>query len=403
MKDKNSLCMGCMNMIDPDSVFCPYCGYRIGITTKNRKLIPEGTSLVNGRYLIGKMLWENENSILYLAYDGQKDEKIAVMEFFPAKYCSRDLSFQTDNRLHLITGSLWGQFACTQDAFEKYIGNHAVNVFKDNDTAYFVLKLPQNKPSQDKLLQGGNDQEKNQIDGYKALSDGFSHVNVRMDMAKVLLLTFKSSKKWKMVTGGAAALLLIIIVLSALNLKTGKAQSGISNSTVNSTATQALTSNSAQPATVSEASTLITALTTAPVTSSSSELTDTTVLTSAADAFVYTMVKPTNSGEGFAEGYKPESADGLIKALYEHRGGTFSIDITYDSEDTLTWNMGGIYYGALNWGGNGDMDEIVHKSDIEETKTMNVDDMIVKYEAAGSTGININLYNGVVKAVITIS
>ena len=65
--------------------------------------------------------------------------------------------------------------------------------------------------------------------------------------------------------------------------------------------------------------------------------------------------------------------------------------------------MGGIYYGALNWGGNGDMDEIVHKSDIEETKTMNVDDMIVKYEAAGSTGININLYNGVVKAVITIS
>ena len=87
MDDYKYLCMGCMSMKPSDAERCPNCGF-----SKLEENLPNQLkthTVLNDRYIVGKALNENGESVLYLAYDTVKEEKVFIREFLPDTICTR--------------------------------------------------------------------------------------------------------------------------------------------------------------------------------------------------------------------------------------------------------------------------------------------------------------------------
>ena len=63
-----TICINCMGEIEEDTEVCPYCGAVNGCYDVNHRALPPYT-LLNGKYLIGRVLGEGGFGITYLAYD----------------------------------------------------------------------------------------------------------------------------------------------------------------------------------------------------------------------------------------------------------------------------------------------------------------------------------------------
>ena len=75
-------CLGCMRQIDQSKAFCRYCGfnYERYMEQRNENSIPPGTML-NGRYLLGKVLGAGGFGITYLRLDTKLERKVAIKEY----------------------------------------------------------------------------------------------------------------------------------------------------------------------------------------------------------------------------------------------------------------------------------------------------------------------------------
>ncbi|SCY83592.1 hypothetical protein SAMN02910292_03134, partial [Lachnospiraceae bacterium XBB2008] len=61
--DVNKLCMGCMQELDDNVKFCRLCGYKLGTPNSSRGLQPQ--TILNGKYLVGKVIGEGGFGITY--------------------------------------------------------------------------------------------------------------------------------------------------------------------------------------------------------------------------------------------------------------------------------------------------------------------------------------------------
>lgn len=86
MEEKLKLCLGCMEEKNDDGP-CIYCGYSDSTPYLPSYLAP-GTVL-NDRYLVGKLLRYNGEGALYLAYDSIMKKKIWIKEYMPDTLCTR--------------------------------------------------------------------------------------------------------------------------------------------------------------------------------------------------------------------------------------------------------------------------------------------------------------------------
>ena len=78
--DIDKICINCMEDSLSDGV-CPSCGYHEGTYQKKpHHLSP--CIILNGRYLLGRVLGEGGFGITYLTYDLIKHERVAIKEFF---------------------------------------------------------------------------------------------------------------------------------------------------------------------------------------------------------------------------------------------------------------------------------------------------------------------------------
>ena len=87
MDDLKYLCMGCMSMKPSDQERCPNCGY--SESESNLPSYLKTKTKLNDRYIIGKVLRVNGESVLYVAYDTVKSERVCIREFMPDTLCSR--------------------------------------------------------------------------------------------------------------------------------------------------------------------------------------------------------------------------------------------------------------------------------------------------------------------------
>ena len=138
------ICYGCFSEKEPGTV-CPVCGFD---ETKQQPYLalPLGT-IVNGRYLIGKVLGIGGFGITYLGFDLTLEIKVAIKEYMPSAMATRN----TDRYTVVLTSHQEKDY---QSGMERFLEEARIlaklqntpnivsvqNYFRENNTAYFVME-----------------------------------------------------------------------------------------------------------------------------------------------------------------------------------------------------------------------------------------------------------------------
>lgn len=138
------LCMGCMES-NPDGGVCPYCGYAPGTPSLPAYLAP-GTVL-NERYLVGKLMRYNGEGADYIAFDTVTSSKVTIREYMPDTLCGRN----KDSSVIAVKQNCVAQYKAFMSEFvelNKMLAkmrtlshiNPAIDMFGDNNTGYVVFR-----------------------------------------------------------------------------------------------------------------------------------------------------------------------------------------------------------------------------------------------------------------------
>ncbi len=80
-------CMGCMQPLEKGMAACERCGYPAGGVNPAEYL--QVRTVLNGRYLLGRVLEIGGDSAVYIGCDQTDGSVVTVREFFPAGICAR--------------------------------------------------------------------------------------------------------------------------------------------------------------------------------------------------------------------------------------------------------------------------------------------------------------------------
>ncbi len=167
MPDYSYLCMGCMGDKGENAV-CRKCGFREDDIQPISNLPIR--YLLDGRYLIGKAIESNSESITYLAWDTEENIAVRVHEYIPENFCDRSADKQT------VT-----VFAGKEYEYNKYIGQFldiaralakasnlpsiftVTDIFEANNTAYYVTDHVKTITMREFLIRNGGTLSWNQI------------------------------------------------------------------------------------------------------------------------------------------------------------------------------------------------------------------------------------------------
>lgn len=144
MSERKTLCMGCMEQID-DSTVCPFCGYSDSTVYNPSYLAPK--TVLDGRYVVGRLISYNGESALYIGYDNISGDKVFVKEYMPDALCSRS---KTSPELCVDQGSVvqyknyMSEFVELNKSLSRLrTMSHIVapiDMFSQNNTAYVILQ-----------------------------------------------------------------------------------------------------------------------------------------------------------------------------------------------------------------------------------------------------------------------
>lgn len=144
--DTSNLCFGCFkehNNIGP----CPHCGYDLSTAKHPFVALPIGT-ILNGRYLTGRVLGVGGFGVTYLAFDMTLEIAVAVKEFLPSGIALRDSDRYTmtvsspDEQAKFDTGATKFLDEARLLAKLRDVPNIVTvqDYFRENSTAYFVME-----------------------------------------------------------------------------------------------------------------------------------------------------------------------------------------------------------------------------------------------------------------------
>ena len=120
--------------------------------------LKSGTHLQNGKYKIERVLGQGGFGITYLAIQELLDRKVCIKEFFFKEYCERDeatshVSLGTQNS-HEIVERFMTKFlkeARTISQLEHLNIIKIFDIFKENNTAYYVMEYIEGESLSDKV------------------------------------------------------------------------------------------------------------------------------------------------------------------------------------------------------------------------------------------------------------
>ncbi|HEX2953668.1 MAG TPA: serine/threonine-protein kinase [Bacillota bacterium] len=154
-------CLGCMAERVGESV-CPLCGWNDHTPQESTAFISPGT-ILNGHYLIGRVLGYGGFGITYLAFDLNLQYKLAIKEYLPQSIATRAQDglmvsvYSGEARAQYDYGL--GKFLDEARMLAKF-NNHPCIVsvhdfFKENETAYLVMDFIEGITLKDLLEQKG--------------------------------------------------------------------------------------------------------------------------------------------------------------------------------------------------------------------------------------------------------
>lgn len=156
-------CNNCFEEFDDELEICPHCGYTEGMEPKEAYMLFAGTTLQNGKYIIGQVLGFGGFGIIYKAYDTKLERVVAIKEYYPA-----GLVYRTPGSKDVVVfkGKKYKDYANGLTRFldeaknaTKFINNPNIidimEYFEENGTAYFVMELLVGLPLDKFLAQCG--------------------------------------------------------------------------------------------------------------------------------------------------------------------------------------------------------------------------------------------------------
>lgn len=87
--DPNRLCMGCMEELERPGRPCPHCGFDVTRYQRPQNSLPL-YEILNGKYLIGRVLGIGGFGITYIAWDFYQGKRVCVKEYFPREIAVRN-------------------------------------------------------------------------------------------------------------------------------------------------------------------------------------------------------------------------------------------------------------------------------------------------------------------------
>lgn len=146
MLDPHDICFGCMARRG-SAEKCPHCGWTMGAGPASPLYLAGGT-ILNGKYLVGRVLGQGGFGITYLALDLNLEIKIAIKEYLPRDLATRSEGhsqltvFPGDSEQHFQFGlAKFIDEARKLALFDENSGIVSVrDYFEENGTAYFVMQ-----------------------------------------------------------------------------------------------------------------------------------------------------------------------------------------------------------------------------------------------------------------------
>ena len=140
------ICYNCFQARDSLDGPCPYCGFDLAENEKKYPVALRAGTVLNDRYIVGRVLGQGGFGITYLAWDTQLEAKVAIKEFMPGELATRvegtTVSVLSADRSEDFT---YGSERFQEEArtLAKFIGNPNIaavtSYFDENDTSYFVM------------------------------------------------------------------------------------------------------------------------------------------------------------------------------------------------------------------------------------------------------------------------
>ena len=146
------LCLGCMTYFESPLIPCPVCGWTgIPDNIKFLPMLPIGSILVN-RYVIGRLMFHNEGSMTYIAWDSTDKKKVAIKEFFLRGFgiCMRRNkngnvpSCWDEKFFDNCKEKFYNKAQCLTKLIHPSLV-HVQDAFKTNNTIYAVLEFVDGK------------------------------------------------------------------------------------------------------------------------------------------------------------------------------------------------------------------------------------------------------------------
>lgn len=151
MLNPEKICLGCMKERKEKSGPCPYCGFYPENCAENPRWLPLG-HILNGKYLLGKVLGEGGFGITYIGWDLNLEVRVAIKEYFPVGLATREVTEDHHYSLLALTGEKreiyqhelkrFVEEARSLSRFYHLDGIVAVkDFFFENETAYMVMEF----------------------------------------------------------------------------------------------------------------------------------------------------------------------------------------------------------------------------------------------------------------------
>lgn len=156
-------CLGCMEEFQEGYDLCPYCGYEVGTPPREAYHMMPGTLLLEGRYLIGRVLGFGGFGVTYIGWDRVLERKVAVKEYLPGEFSTRipgqtQVTAYEGERTEQF-GSGLGKFLEEAKMLAKLEAANGVvqiyNSFQENGTAYIIMEYLEGKNLKDYIEQKG--------------------------------------------------------------------------------------------------------------------------------------------------------------------------------------------------------------------------------------------------------